>query len=1043
MTWRHDPEALVALAERRESLATSPLVERLAVVATFDPGRIDHPDLDDVLRFFCEHRLGPGDADSRTLASVPRVDALTGMLERGGFEELRAIRRPADVHADSPLQRMLDAFVDQRDIIVGERTEDELLAWLQVLQWSEEALSRSGRTAWASTVGATRDEIEGRLEQLEVTRAVRALAEAGCIGRDAELARLHAYRREPARGSLSEDPAFVVHGVGGIGKSTLVARFLMDVVHDAERGEPVVLAYLDMDRPTLRSYHPDVVIDDVARQIAAQLTFHRRRLSDLRSQAAQWSKGSGLESIGSIRSSGQSAYEVAASVRDAGIDSLIIVLDTFEEVQRADPELRDQIYRLFALLRAELPGCKLIVSGRAPPDLFAGVSRPDRVMVVGPFTAAASAELLRHFVAEAAQRAGHEATPLSAALADEVVEAVGGNPLTLKLAADVLDSAGIAGVRDAAARAQTLDRVRSGFVVGFLYRRLLEHFGGPPEHRADLRAIAKASIVLRRVTPQLLDEVIGPMVFADPQHRGSAYFEALGRELAFYMREGGELRLRPEVRGPALLALRYENGEWVERIHQRALAFYWAHDDETSRTERAYHLLALGEHLESVGMTLTPALARRLEPSLADLPFAARRDVRMLAEAAGDDAAVAHDAAAALRQWERSVESEADAALLAGDHARSRALLDERPDRSPASPLHAVLSRVLEVEGDLGGAIAAAERARDAAVAGGSGIRFAAAVVRIAILHERSGAPERGVDEIQAAVGHVLIASAWELRLELQLNLMTLLERHDLLTADARWSHGLEARTYLMKSGPMAVASNTALHRLLAAALGGEEPERLREAVERIGLPYDDDRARVRSLAAALADWDRSQRPPGALAGAVGLTVDPGGDLERTWVAALSGLGVEAGRYLSVLWGIASPPPAVLGAIRALYLWWDVPPPATDDVGADATGAEPERGHFLDEVPLDVTRPEIREFERTILAAYPRESELRYLVHGASLPGEVDQRIDWTRPPRLIVRDLLTAAGDVGGLRQLAQFVLDDPRAASLHPPLRALIDGT
>lgn len=241
-----------------------------------------------------------------------------------------------------------------------------------------------------------------------------------------------------------------------------------------------------------------------------------------------------------------------------------------------------------------------------------------------------------------------------------------------------------------------------------------------------------------------------------------------------------------------------------------------------------------------------------------------------------------------------------------------------------------------------------------------------------------------------------------------------------------------------MKCDPVAVDSNTALHRLLAAALGGEEPERLREAVDRIGLPYDDDPARMRALAAALADWDRSQTPPGSLAGAVGLTVEPDAEVEHTWVTALSGLGVEAGRYLGALWDIAPPPPAVLEAIRALYLWWDVPPPST---GEAATG--PERRHFLDEVPPDFTRRETRQFERIILAAYPKVSELHYLVRAASLPGDVERRIDWTRPPRLIVRDILSVTGDVGGLPQLAAFVLDDPRAASLHPALRTLIDDT
>jgi peptide/nickel transport system permease protein len=63
-----------------------------------------------------------------------------------------------------------------------------------------------------------------------------------------------------ARRSLVDEPAMVVHGIGGIGKSTLVARFVMDLHDAAERGERLAWAYLDLDRPTLESGDPAVVL---------------------------------------------------------------------------------------------------------------------------------------------------------------------------------------------------------------------------------------------------------------------------------------------------------------------------------------------------------------------------------------------------------------------------------------------------------------------------------------------------------------------------------------------------------------------------------------------------------------------------------------------------------------------------------------------------------------------------------------------------------------------------------------------------------------
>ena len=93
--------------------------------------------------------------------------------------------------------------------------ENDLLAALEVWRWATEAVARANLTGKVA-VEPDRDVIEGRLALLEVTRAVRRLATGGCVGRDDELQRLHAYRLPlPTAGNLADEPAMVVYGVGG------------------------------------------------------------------------------------------------------------------------------------------------------------------------------------------------------------------------------------------------------------------------------------------------------------------------------------------------------------------------------------------------------------------------------------------------------------------------------------------------------------------------------------------------------------------------------------------------------------------------------------------------------------------------------------------------------------------------------------------------------------------------------------------------------------------------------------------------------------
>jgi hypothetical protein len=320
----------------------------------------------------------------------------------------------------------------------------------------------------------------------------------------------------------------------------------------------------------------------------------------------------------------------------------------------------------------------------------------------------------------------------------------------------------------------------------------------------------------------------------------------------------------------------------------------------------------------------------------------------------------------------------------------------------------------------------------DAASAAGDANRFATAAVRIASLEERSSRGEAAVETLRTAGNAPWMTGEFALRLELLLNLMNTMERSGAI-GEWRWSLGLEARKLIQRVGPEAVRSNTALVRLVAAALGGEEPQRLRDAVRQVGLGHDEDTARVLVLARAIAEWDATQPDPGRLAREADLAVG-GTDLAslvNVWSQGLSGSGVEAGMLLSHAWDVGRPPSPVLAAIRDIYLWWGVTGESTEDLLPDETMT-----HFLD-TPIDFTRKDARAFESIVVGAYPTTTDLRVLLDQANLDLA---GIDWQQSERTIVREAIADAQAQGRISDLVQTMLGDQASIPFHDQISELV---
>jgi hypothetical protein len=309
--------------------------------------------------------------------------------------------------------------------------------------------------------------------------------------------------------------------------------------------------------------------------------------------------------------------------------------------------------------------------------------------------------------------------------------------------------------------------------------------------------------------------------------------------------------------------------------------------------------------------------------------------------------------------------------------------------------------------------------------------RVAAAGVRLAGLLERQGRAREAEAVLQETADAPLLLGHPELRLELLLNLLTALERAHDPDDRLRWTLGLEVRSLVQRIGPRTVAAHTAFARLLAAALGREEPDRIRQAARLVGLGHEEDPRRVDDLVAELAAWDAAQPEPGRVARQCGLRVEgPGADaIRRAWTS-LSGLGTDAGTLLDRMWS-AAPPEPVREALRRIYVWWDIAS------AADAAATDSPPAHFMAERRLDWSRPEVRALEDVVLTAYPSPTDVRTLADRA---GFDPAAISWTSSVRRITRELIGTAVRSERLGQLVEAILTDPATTAVHDRVRELV---
>jgi tetratricopeptide (TPR) repeat protein len=638
--------------------------EAAAVLAWFDPGAIrpsgaSAPAQAPPPAFLAECVATPSpSAGARwVLLTEIRRQALAELLARGAFEAALAANpeRP-----DEPLQRMLEAHLRRAAPPVEQQSLPDLVATLQVVDWLEGVMEGL----------PPRERIQARLAREDLLRPLRRLSGEHFQGRASELARLRRHLGlEPSPEPVSRAP-LVLRAAGGMGKSSLLARLVLDYA-DIAAAAQWPFAYLDFDLPSLRVEEPLSLLVEILRQLGTQFPALRPSCDRMCEQVslslappeARGTTSSTWDRLTSIASLGLVLHEGKLGGRP-----YLVVLDTFEEVQYASRAFIGELLSFLEVLARTVPELRVVFAGRSPIE---GLGENE--IVLEDLDEGSAAALLASLgvTRPATQRA--------------VVFHLGGNPLSLWLAAEIIKREKLdeRGVVDVIGRAELFSRVRDARIQGQLYDRLLGHV-----HDEDVRQLAHPGLLLRVITTDIIVQVLaGPCGVTVPDApRAEALFEGLARE-ALVTREGDELHHRADVRRVMLDLIRHDRPDVVEAVHRAAVAYHAPRPSPRDRAEAIYHRLCLGEPEAIDDADWNEVKPFFTRATVDEVPPEQRA---YLTTRLGFDLDERARQEADLGVWERDAEKRVRELMRIGRVEKieeALAVLRERKERTPRSPL--------------------------------------------------------------------------------------------------------------------------------------------------------------------------------------------------------------------------------------------------------------------------------------------------------------------------------------------------------------------
>lgn len=468
----------------------------------------------------------------------------------------------------------------------------------------------------------------------------------------------------------------LLHGIGGAGKTTLVAKFILDHAQ-AGLAQRFPVAYIDFDRPVVSGEEPVTILIEAIRQIALQYDESYEAAEELRERwQAHMRAGASRRKKRPDKAffDDFAAFLNVLNVRDGPV---LFVVDTFEEVQNRGAGQARRVVSFLSGLSELIPRMRVVIAGRAD---MPNASLHDRIALTAFDPKSAAAYLA--------------ASQVPADLAPSIVKHVGGSPLSLNLAVKLyrMDPKEFA-----------IARLKETITQGQLVDRILLHI-----QDKDVQKLAHPGLALRRITPELIMEVLaGPCGLDVPtMARAEELFEILSREVSLVSPESDRVLLhRMDVRHVMLGLLKDSARAKVEEIHRRAVAYYEKQSGVISRGEEIYHRLSLAQDHAEIKKRIIPGVGTRLANAVDDL---LAPEQAFLADQFGISVPPEALTAADQETWERTAVRRVQELMSAYDYDGAAAILAERATRSASTDLRLTEAMYLSSAGRADDALAVA-----------------------------------------------------------------------------------------------------------------------------------------------------------------------------------------------------------------------------------------------------------------------------------------------------------------------------------------------
>ena len=843
--------------------------ERAGVVVTFDPDDLLGLGLPsgDVIDFLDEecHLVPVSDGPAAwTLDDAVR----TRLFASAGRADLVWARAAVKKAPDSPVQQALD-----RSLHAGWSTWD--IAELD----DEETASLSVVAKWWGGLRydvPNPDDLADLLRRRLLFADARSMATDHFVGRQDVLAQLWDRFRVP------QGKAVALWGIGGVGKSALVARLVIEVADASLSWDRGLVALLDFDDPALNPMYPAELVARITEQLEVQLSASSGAFADVRTRVVHESMDSDYRSSSTVRkSAGPDTYwaDLLADALGEVDGRLLVVIDTVEQAQRRGPSAMYALADVVAAL-CRRPELLVLLSGRARiPELrdltteleLRGLAEPDAVRLMvemsdGGIDADRAAALVDRFGIHGPADGPHRPPVLI-------------SPLTVRLIASLLARTP-GGADDPLFGLHAVNEQ----LDAELYLRILGHIGDP-----SIRALAHPGLVLRRITPEVIRHVLAvpcgiPLADLDEQD----LFDRLAAEPMLVDRpEPGVLEHRQDVRAVMLPQILRDTKVDATAVQLAAIAYYAGRSDTASRVEELYHRLLLGQEPSELMRRWDARAAEQLLMAADELPQRSR--VFLLARlprafVGDDDRRLLDDA-----DWLEKVEPTVESMLARGRADEALMLLRERrrPDGGPLLPL--VEIEALEATDQLDEAIALAAREAQVAAAALDGAAVTDLSLQQCRLSERAGRPADSLAVLDRAIAVSRDDSVDRLRL---LVAWLGVARRNALGTEQRQRRVEEAVEIGRTAKTRRLIEYPGLLRDLAAEVGDEAGDVLDTALRSVGF----DAHRSGDVPDALAELADSPDRTGKVVDLLRLDQDPRGSVEWRQVVnqnrSDSGLGV-------------------------------------------------------------------------------------------------------------------------------------------------------